>query len=51
MFKRILLTLTFVAAFSTIGIGVPTRPKPAAATTMAVRTAAYYARSVYYGPP
>jgi hypothetical protein len=53
MFKRILLTLTFMTAFSTVGIGLANRADAWRSYYYYPRPyAAYYApRTVYYGPP
>src|SRR6476620_2595244 len=53
MFKRILLTLTFIVAFSTIGIGVSNQAQAWRGGYYYGRPyRAYYApQAVYYGPP
>ena len=51
MFKRILLTLTFIAAFSTIGVGFSNQAQAWRGGYYARPYGAYYApRAVYYGP-
>ena len=52
MFKRILLSLTFIAAFSTVGIGLSNRAEAWRGGYYGRPYGAYYApRAVYYGPP
>ena len=51
MFKRILLTLTFIAAFSTVGIGLSNQAQAWRGGYYGRPYGAYYApRAVYYGP-
>ena len=51
MFNRILLTLTFIAAFSTIGIGLSNQAQAWRGGYYGRPYGAYYApRAVYYGP-
>ena len=53
MFKRIMLTLTFIAAFSTIGIGLSNQAQAWRGGFYGRPYGAYYApapRAVYYGP-
>jgi hypothetical protein len=51
MFKRIMLTLTFIAAFSTVGIGLSNQAQAWRGGYYARPYGAYYApRAVYYGP-
>lgn len=51
MFKRIMLTLTFIAAFSTVGIGLSNQAQAWRGRYYGRPYGAYYApRAVYYGP-
>jgi hypothetical protein len=51
MFKRIALTLTFIAAFSTIAISLPNQAEAWRGYYGRPYAGAYYApRAVYYGP-
>jgi hypothetical protein len=52
MFKRILLALTFIAAFSAVGVGLTGQAQAWRSYYYGRPYGAYYApRAVYYGPP